>query len=215
VEPGSYETDTSGMARIHLVVESALETAPTYVNGALTLDRVIAVASFYENVIEYLRVHHGAEDELLFPRLEERCAHEREAVMQIGSQHHQVDARTALAIEAIDQWRAEPNDCRARALIEALTGVLEALSPHCRAEEAVVVPLASRYVSPAEWHEMLPYEERNYRLDKPWVIMGLAMDLGGDARRAAILAVLPESSRVQWINEWSQSYEAFMAKVRP
>jgi hypothetical protein len=62
---------------------------------------------------------------------------------------------------------------------------------------------------------MLPYEERNYRLDKPWVIMGLAMDLGGDARRAAILAVLPESSRVQWINEWSQAYEAFMAKVRP
>jgi hypothetical protein len=60
--PGSYETDTSGMARAHGMVEEALQAAPRYVCDASESHRVASVASFYENVLEYVHVHHGAED---------------------------------------------------------------------------------------------------------------------------------------------------------
>ncbi|MDE3065468.1 MAG: hemerythrin domain-containing protein [Acidobacteriota bacterium] len=214
MEPGTYDTDTSGMARAHRIVENALAAGPAYVRSPLAPDRVAAVASFYDNLFDYLRVHHESEDELLYPRLEERCPGERQSIALVGSQHHLLDEPMRAAIAAIGEWRTDPTDSSSAVLIHALSVVLEVLAPHCRDEESVILPLARRYVSFDEWHELLTYERRNFRLDKPWLVLGLAMEQGDDARRAALLAMMPETRRDQWLEEWSGAYQAFMAKVR-
>jgi hypothetical protein len=89
------------------------------------------------------------------------------------------------------------------------------LTPHCRVEEAVIVPLGSRYLSPAEWEELRPYEQQQYRADKPWLMLGLALEGFDEPHRTAILASLPEARRVLWTDEWSPASQAFMGLVRP
>jgi hemerythrin-like domain-containing protein len=214
MEPGSYETDTSGMARAHGHVEVALEAAPRYVRRAADSRRVAAVASFCENLLEYVHVHHGAEDELLYPRLEQRCPASVASVKRIGTQHQLLEEPMAAARGAIDRWRTDPTGASTTALCDALGSVLQALTPHCREEEATIVPLASRYLSQAEWEEMRPHEARSYRADKPWLMLGLAMERSDEAHRAALLAPMPEARRTLWINEWSPAFDQFMAQVR-
>jgi hemerythrin-like domain-containing protein len=215
MEPRTYETDTSGMARAHGTVEQALEAAPRYVSAASGPHQVAAVASFYENVLEYVHVHHGAEDELLYPRLEERCADDLDSIKRIASQHHLLQEPMAAANDAIDRWRAGPTDASATSVVAALSSISKVLSPHCRDEEGLVVMLASRFLSEAEWEEMLTYEALNYRADKPWLMLGLALERSDEAHRAALLARLPEVRRTMWSDEWSPAFQAFMADVRP
>jgi hemerythrin-like domain-containing protein len=215
VEPGAYETDTSGMARAHGMVERSLENAPRYVSAASEPHRVAAVASFYENVLEYVHVHHSAEDELLYPLLEERCADDLDAVERIWSQHDRLRAPMAAAGDAIDQWRANPTDASAAAIVDALRRVLEVLTPHCRDEERVVVALASRHLSQDEWASMLTFEVQSYTADRPWLMLGLALEQSDEAHREALLSRLPEARRTLWTDEWSPAFQAFMADVRP
>lgn len=214
MEPGSYETDTSGMARAHGMVEDALAAALRYVIEASVPRRIAAVASFCENVLEYVHVHHGAEDDLLYPKLVKRSADERESIDRIWSRHQLLHAPMEAVTDTIDKWRTDPNDTTTGALCDSLSCILQVLTPHCREEEAIVVPLASRYVSHAEWVEMLPHETRNYRGDKPWLMLGLALERADEVRREALLALLPGVRRSLWTDEWSPTFQAFIADVR-
>jgi len=207
--PGANEIDTSGMARAHQLGEGLLAEAPQYVAGT-DPEHVEAVGSFYENVLEGIRVHHGAEDAMLYPRLEERCEAERDLVRRIGSQHQLLHEPMEVAFAAISQWRADPSDANAEALVSALSHVLEVYSPHCRDEEDLIMPLAGRHISLDEWYEMVPHETENYRFDKMWMFIGLAQEHGS----TEFFEGLPEPVRDQWTNEWSLEYEPFMMKVR-
>ena len=71
----TYETDVSDMYAVHKALLGALDAAPECVAKAgLDSERVEVIGSFYENVIEFLHVHHTGEDELIYPVLEQRCA---------------------------------------------------------------------------------------------------------------------------------------------
>src|SRR5439155_13688635 len=84
----TYDTDVSDMYAIHKALLGALDAAPAYVAEAgLDVHRVEVIGSFYENVIEFLHVHHGSEDEVLYPLLGERCAEGRSALERIHDQH--------------------------------------------------------------------------------------------------------------------------------
>lgn len=215
MEPGSYETETSGMARVHrLVEELVIEHAPRYLTRASDPHQVVAVASFCENVLEYVHVHHGAEDELLYPRLEERCADHVDSVRRVWSQHELLDVPMAAAGDAINRWRIDPRADNTAALCDALSAFSKVLTPHCRDEEEMILPLASRYLSEAEWVEMFPHEAQNYRADKSWLMLGLTLERYDEAQGAALLARLPEARRTLWNDEWSSAFQEFMTDVR-
>src|SRR5579863_2238307 len=135
MEPGSYETDTTGMARAYSTIEEALAAAPRYVSDASEPHRTAAVASFYENILEYLHVHHGAEDELLYPRLEERCADDLDAIKRVGSQHRLLQEPMEAASDATDRWRTDPTGASTTELCGALSRVSSVLTSHNRDEE--------------------------------------------------------------------------------
>ena len=85
---GDYNTDVSDMYAVHKALTGALDAAPAYVAKAdLDSERVEVIGSFYENVIEFLHVHHSGEDELIYPVLEERCAESRSELERINDQH--------------------------------------------------------------------------------------------------------------------------------
>ena len=214
MEPGTYETDTSGMVRVHRVVEEVIGLGSGYAAEASELDQVDAVASFCKNVLEYLRVHHAAEDELLYPRLEERCADQVQTVRHVWRQHELLDEPTEAAGAAVTGWRDGPSVENTAALDEALSSVSNVLALHCRDEEELILPLASRYLSQAEWVEMLAHEGRNFRADKSWLMLGLVMERSDESQRAALLARMPEARRTLWVNRWRFEFQEFMKDVR-
>ena len=71
--------DTSDMPAVHKVFRSSLAAAPTFIASAAGDDaRREMIANYYANLIEFLRVHHDGEEELVFPTLGERAPEQRE-----------------------------------------------------------------------------------------------------------------------------------------
>ncbi|HEV3328987.1 MAG TPA: hemerythrin domain-containing protein, partial [Acidimicrobiales bacterium] len=67
-EPGSYQTETGDMRVVHEALLAAFDAADALVAGAGSdVANVATVATFFENILEFLHVHHEGEDDLLYP----------------------------------------------------------------------------------------------------------------------------------------------------
>jgi len=214
--PGEFQTDTSDMAAVHRAIRGGLDAASQYVAHATLAgpDRVEIVGTFYENLIEFLHVHHQGEDEILYPLLEARCPHEMESLELIDAQHRLLDEPMDATRSAITAWRSEPSDATASALIGAIEAIDEILTPHLADEEALVVPLASAHLSPEEWAQLPAHAMQAFSGDKPWLGMGLVFEQFDDAQRARVVAGMPEQVRELVAAQWAPAFEEFIAEVR-
>ena len=150
--PGSFTTQTSDMIAVHRALVEALEAAPDLVGGAGDDgERVEVIASYYENVLEFLHVHHTGEDELIYPILEERCAEHKEVLKEIDAQHSLLNDPMNEARMAIATWRASPSVEGGHEVISLIGTIDAVLRPHLDDEETTVLPIASAWISQDEW----------------------------------------------------------------
>jgi hemerythrin-like domain-containing protein len=213
--PGNYETDFTDMFAVHQALLTALDAAATYIGRAgEDPDRAAAVSSFYENVIEMLHVHHTGEDELLYPLLELRCVESRAALERIDAQHQLLPAPMAAAQSAIAAWRKDFSVARGRAVIDALSSISAALRPHLAEEEATVVPLAVRWISPEEMGRLAGYGMQAFRCDKPWLMLGLMREQLDPIHRDRMLVHMPAPMRTKWIEQMEPAFNGFVRSVR-
>jgi hemerythrin-like domain-containing protein len=208
------QTDTSDMAAVHRAIVGALETAPSYLGAATTPERAEVLASFYDNVIEFLHVHHEGEDAILYPLLEERCPHEKGGLEEIDAQHRLLDVPMTTVREAIATYRAAPTTDHATALVDAIAAVDRVLTPHLADEEALVVPLASEHLTPEEWGQLPGHALGNFQRDKPWVALGLVVEQLDASQLAQMQAGMPPPVLELWTTQWSPMFETFIAEVR-
>lgn len=213
--PGSYQTQTGDMFAVHEALVGALKAAPTLVRSAPeTSDRPELIASYYENVLEFLHVHHAGEDELIYPILEERCAEERSMLEQIDAQHHLLDEPMKQAQAAIAAWRATPTTEGGEQVVRLLAVIDETLRPHLEDEETKVLPVASVWISPEEWGELPGHALRSFRADKPWLALGLVRERLTDDQRDHMLSGMPPELQSTWTEQWEPAFTAFIADVR-
>jgi len=213
-QTGQFETDTSDMAAVHRAIRGGLDAAPDYVAAATDPARVEVVGSFYDNLIEFLHVHHQGEDEILYPLLEQRCPHERESLELIDAQHRLLDEPMGEVRGAIAAWRAAPSEATSRAVIDAIARVDEILTPHLADEEALVVPLASAHLSAEEWGQLPAHAMQAFSGDKPWLGFGLVFEQFDDDQRERIAAGMPDPVREMLVTQWMPAFDAFIAEVR-
>jgi hemerythrin-like domain-containing protein len=212
--PGAYNTNVSDMFAVHHAITTALDAAPQYVGAAGHPERVEVIGSFYENLLEFLHVHHSGEDELVYPRLEQRCADSRSVLERIDDQHKLLYAPMDDARAVITEWRAAPSPEGARAVIDALARIDETLRPHLAEEESTVLPIASAWISPEEWGELPGHAMQSFRCDKPWLALGLVREGLTPEQRDEMLAGMPGPLQELWTNEWEPAFNAFMSQVR-
>ncbi len=213
--PGHYRTETSDMIAVHRALLGSLDAAPTLVAKAIEdPERTDAVGSFFENVLEFLHVHHAGEDELIYPRLEERCAGNKAVLERIDEQHTLLYEPMEVAAAAIDAWRVDRSEERGRSVVDAIGTVDQTLRPHLSEEEVTVLPLASAWMSPEEWAELPVHAMRSFRGDKPWLSLGLIMENVGDDRWKDMLARMPPERQALWRQEWRSAFHAFITDVR-
>jgi hemerythrin-like domain-containing protein len=212
---GNYSTDVSDMYAIHKALMGALDSAPAYVAKAdLDPDRVEAIGSFYENVIEFLHVHHTGEDELVYPVLEERCAESRSELERIDNQHKLLHAPMEAGRSAIAAWRAAPSTDNAQAVVHAIGAIVEPLRPHLAEEESVLLPIAAKWMSPEEWGRLPGHGMMIYRADKPWLALGLIREQLNQEQRDSMLAGMPPEMRTMWTEQMEPAFNVFISEVR-
>jgi len=212
---GSYDTDVSDMYAIHKALLGALDAAPVYVAKAgLDADRVEVIGSFYENVIEFLHVHHSSEDAILYPVLEERCAESRSTLERIDDQHKSLSAPMDAGRTANAAWRAAPSTDSAQADIDAIGSIAETLRPHLTEEETWVLPMAVKSLSPEEWGTMAGHSMMSFRADKPWLMIGLVREQLDQEHRDGMLAGMTPEMRTMWTEQMEPAFNTFITEVR-
>jgi hemerythrin-like domain-containing protein len=213
--PGQYNTQTADMIAVHQALLGSLDAAPDLVGKAgVDPERVDVIASFYDNVLEFLHVHHSGEDELIYPVLEERCAHEKTLLERIDDQHRLLDGPMAEASALIAAWRAAPSADGGQAVVDAISAIDATLRPHLAEEEETVLPIASAWMSQEEWAQLPGHALQSYRGDKPWLALGLIREGLAPEQRDAMLAGMPPPLQSQWNDEWEPAFDAFITEVR-
>ena len=212
---GNHNTDVSDMYAVHKALTGALEAAPAYVaNAGVDAERVEVIGSFCENVIEFLHVHHSGEDELIYPVLEQRCPESRSELERINDQHKLLHAPIDTGRSAIATWRAAPSTDHAQAVIDAIVSIIEPLRPHLTEEETVLLPIASKWISPEEFGRLPGHHMMSFRADKPWLMMGLVWEQLDHEHRDAMLTGMPPEMRTMWTEQMEPAFNAFIAEVR-
>jgi hemerythrin-like domain-containing protein len=212
--PGNYETRTADMIAVHRALTDALDAAPTLIGDAGgDPDRVAVIGSFYDNVLEFLHVHHAGEDELIYPVLEERCTDSTSLLERIDAQHALLNEPMTITSQAIATWKGSPSVETGRAAVNAVALVDDTLRPHLEEEETMVLPIASAWMSPEEWAELPGHALRSFRGDKPWLALGLVRQELAQEERDAMLARMPPEMQALWTEEWEPAYDAFIAEV--
>jgi hemerythrin-like domain-containing protein len=212
---GNYNTDVSDMYAVHKALTEALDAVPAYVAKAgLDSERVEVIGSFYENVIEFLHAHHAGEDELVYPVLEQRCPESRSELERINEQHTLLHAPMDAGRSAVAAWRAAPSSDNAQAVIDALASIAEPLRPHLAEEETVLLPIATKWISPEEWGRLPGHHMMSFRADKPWLAMGLVREQLDQEHRDGMLAGMPPEMRTMWTERMEPAFNAFIAELR-
>ncbi len=213
--PGTYRTETSDMFAVHQAITQAFDAAPVLIDGTGgRVDRVEVIASFYENVLEFLHVHQAGEDELVYPILEERCVEEKAMLGQIESQHALLNEPMEHARASIAAWRATPSAEGAENVAQRLGIVAETLRPHLSEEETLVLPVASSWMSPEEWGQLPAHALQAFQADKPWLAVGLIREQLLSEQKDAMLSGMPPEVQTLWAQQWEPAFTAFITEVR-
>lgn len=207
-------TDTSDMLSVHRVFRVGFAAAPQLVSGAPSAERQQLVGSYYANLLEFLHCHHHGEDELIWPRLQERCPEGREVVDRLEGQHRAVTSLLDRARTDLSAWQASPSPESGEALVAALTGLGAQLVAHLDEEEANGLPLISSHISPEEYGELPGHALRSFTGDKIWLVLGLIRENMTAEQKAEMLAHMPPPVVDMWTNVGQSAFSAFIAELR-
>lgn len=211
-----YQTDTSDMLVPHGMFRTFFSSAGPIIAGASRSDSDDAalVSSYLDNLLRFLDAHHGGEDAVVWPVLSERCTSAAELLARMEAQHAAVHELRERAGRALTAWQASSSANEGRTLADALHSLGVEVEVHFGEEEAEILPLASRYMSPEEWGALPGHAMQHFTGDKIWLILGLVFEQMSPEVLAAVLPHLPAPVMDMWTTSGKASFDDFIARVR-
>jgi hemerythrin-like domain-containing protein len=206
--------DISDMLAAHEALRKEYATLPLLVKSIADGDSVrAAVVSDHIALMGLLMTaHHDAEDELLWPLVEER-APEHEAVFIMEREHTDLTTQVALMSELATAWRSDPSATKRAALHTELIAFEKNLLKHLGHEEREALPLLGTVMTQEEFaafggraRDSVPPEHRA-------LLLGLILGDCTPASRAALLAAMSPESRASYENEGKAAAHAYRARL--
>jgi hemerythrin-like domain-containing protein len=105
------------------------------------------------------RLHHAVEEELLFPRIRERCPPLRPVLDRLEAEHGRGEVAVQDLERALTAWELM-GDERREAFELPLGVYVKGYLGHMEVEENYVLPVAQDYLSAADWRELNTAFER-------------------------------------------------------
>ena len=212
---GAPRPDVSEIYAVHGAFRDTFGAAPGIVGGIAPGDseRVALVANYYDNVLCFLKVHHDGEEELVFPRLRERCPSQGELMDRLEAEHKEAIALLDSAETALAAWPGAGDAASQAAVAESLEALRVVLEAHLDEEEAEAVPLCAENLSIEEWGALSGHGMMHFQGDKIWLILGLIRERMTEAQRAAMLEHMPPPAVEMWTNFGEQAFKELSNQV--
>ncbi len=202
------------MLAVHGGFRAAFGSAPTYVASTSgDAERAALVADFYDNVLNFLHVHHEGEDELVTPLLLARSS-QMELIERVAAQHQAVPGPIAGVEASLEQWRVDPDPAATAELLAAIARLDAELSPHLDEEEQHILPLCADHLSPEEWGALPAHGLASYSGDKIWLILGLIYEQMSAEQQAEMLAHMPPPAVEMGTGFGHEAFDGYVAELR-
>lgn len=163
----------------------------------------IGVRDGWTNFKHQLHVHHTAEDEVLWPRVEATVADRPDAAEildAMAAEHARLDPLLD-AVDAALERRAEPAE-----LTVVVAQLENALNGHMRHEEEAALPLIQEVLTPKDWAAFGRTIARKQKLSGAAAYVPWAVDGAGAEQRAAFFTAMPAPVKVLNRLFWSSRY---------
>lgn len=195
---GGVLTDTGDMQIPHSIFRGEFRRAPGMVRNVPDGDahRAGVVAGHLQFMLEGLTDHHTAEDELLWPRLQERVHGEVEHIIGVmESQHAQIHEMSETLASQVESWAADASSTRRDAVAGTCDSAISLLEEHLGAEEREILPLAARAISQSEWDEIGERAMGALPQDKRMLVLGTIRYWAPPEQSAAVASDIPRPVR--------------------
>jgi hypothetical protein len=204
------------MYAVHGVFRDTLGAAPRLVGDIAPGDaaRVAQVGNYYDNILYFLEAHHDGEEEIVFPRLRERCPDAKPLLDTLEQEHQKALALLADARSALAAWPGADGDAAAQsAVVDSLGTLRTQLVAHLDREETEGLPLCAEHIRPDEWGQLPGHAMGNFKGDKIWLIMGLIRQRFTQEQRDQMLEHLPPPALDMWTNFGENAFNELSAQV--
>jgi iron-sulfur cluster repair protein YtfE (RIC family) len=150
-----------------------------------------------------LRIHHGAEDDMLWPVLRRKLAGRPDDLVLLEAMEAE-HAAIGQVIAKVDELLADPEADRVR-LGDLTDSLVKGVSGHLTHEEQAAVPLIARALTTAQWAAFEQVHDQRIGADTPQVLPWLLEN--ADSRTVArTLAALPTAVRIAYYTRWQPDY---------
>ncbi len=209
-------TDVHDMVVVHRAFRREFTLVPRLVREVAAGDtaRAAVLAGHTRMLLKGLHLHHTSEDELLWPKLLDRCPPDASLVERMEAQHEVVAAAIERLGPALDRWEAEARPAVSLEVATALEEMGAALLEHLDEEERHILPIAARHITQEEWdalgeHGMAEMERKELPL-----MFGAGLEEATPEERRHMLAKLPLPIRVLFRLVFQRQYDRYIRTVR-
>ena len=192
MDTNGVHADTREMYMVHTTFRREFGALPGLVRSVETGDtgRSQIVAEHIDILSVYLYAHHHSEDIHLWPRLLERAPRDVAPIVDLMERQHENIERLNTAVDqAASAWRANAGGESREALADLSGQLIYVLDEHMGLEEQRILPLAEKYMTAAEWHDMAAESGRAIPRDKIPLVFGMTLY---EANREVIRKTLSE-----------------------
>jgi iron-sulfur cluster repair protein YtfE (RIC family) len=191
-------TDVHDMLVAHRVFRREFTLAPRIVRDVAPGDtaRAALVADHTTLILDGLHLHHSSEDELLWPKLLDRCPPDAALVQRMEAQHERVEHHTERLRTALQRWRVEARPAVTEEVASTLDALRDALLEHLAEEEAEILPLAARHVTQAEWDQLGQHGLGRMKKSELPIMFGMVLEEATPQESAELLSLVPAPVRL-------------------
>jgi hemerythrin HHE cation binding domain-containing protein len=186
--------DSRDMYVVHSAFRREFPAAAALVRGVAANDKVALtrVAGHVLLLAEMLDLHHSGEDELVWPRLQQRGPREIEPLVEtMESQHKDLHEALAEVRTRTTAWRGSGAGTDRDALATALDKMVGPMLEHLVTEETNLLSLIDKYLTEDEWAEVGKHGMSGIPKNRLPVAFGMALRDGEPEHVAALKAVVP------------------------
>ncbi|MEV5953289.1 hemerythrin domain-containing protein [Streptomyces sp. NPDC051987] len=218
--PGASATaerpHTHEMVVVHRVFRRESALLPRLVRAVPDGDRARAarIAAALRDYALGLHHHHHAEDELIWPLLRQRAAHDEALVERMTRQHEAIDRTLGAVAEWTEPWERSGDRTPGEELALALDAHRTALLEHLDEEERSVLPLVAVHLTVAEWERVGQRGLEGLPKNKRLLALGAILEEATPEESAFFLGKVPLLGRLLWQAVGRRQYAAYCRAMR-
>jgi iron-sulfur cluster repair protein YtfE (RIC family) len=208
--------DTHEMVVVHRVFRREFRLLPAMITAVPGGDvrRARVIGQHASEMVTELHHHHTGEDELLWPRLQERATLHADMVERMEEQHERVAGLLHEVTMLLPQWTATADPATGRRLAEVFTQAGAALNEHLADEEQHILPVVEAHITEQEWQQLGERAIAAMPKSRLLVFMGYILEETDPSERALFLGKIPPPARLAYRLVGGPRYRREIARLR-